>query len=242
MKRDGFTLIELSIALVIIGLLVGGILTGRALIEEAAMRATLKEIEQYNTAVNIFRIKYNCMPGTCNNATSFLPGSVNGDGSNLWSYTVGNADRVFEHLSIASLVGQLYSSTTPGIGTQIPSTRFSKDVGIWGIKSDESHFGNIRENQFVLGKQSNWAPNNYNYSAFTSTQALMMDTKADNGIPSSGKVLGMNGPDTEEIYACTSAGTGSASNPPRDFYNPPDGVTYNTSTEQPSCRLWFILR
>ena len=63
MKKSGFTLIELSIVLVIIGLIAGGILTGRDLIDAAAQRAQITQIEKYNTAVNTFRNKYGGLPG-----------------------------------------------------------------------------------------------------------------------------------------------------------------------------------
>jgi len=59
----GFTLIELSIVLVIIGLIVGGVLVGRDLIHAAEIRAQISQIEKYNTAVNTFRNKYGYLPG-----------------------------------------------------------------------------------------------------------------------------------------------------------------------------------
>jgi prepilin-type N-terminal cleavage/methylation domain-containing protein len=62
-RNKGFTLIELSIVLVIIGLIVGGILVGRDLVTSAALRAQITQIEKYNTAVNTFRIKFNAIPG-----------------------------------------------------------------------------------------------------------------------------------------------------------------------------------
>jgi prepilin-type N-terminal cleavage/methylation domain-containing protein len=59
----GFTLIELSIVLVIIGLLVGGVLVGQSLISAAGVRATITQIEKFNTAANTFREKYGYLPG-----------------------------------------------------------------------------------------------------------------------------------------------------------------------------------
>src|SRR5271155_5585595 len=59
----GFTLIELSIVLVIIGLIVGGILVGQSLISAAAVRAQITQIEKYNAAANTFRGKYGYLPG-----------------------------------------------------------------------------------------------------------------------------------------------------------------------------------
>ena len=59
----GFTLIELSIVLVIIGLVVGGVLVGQDLIKSAEVRAQISQIEKFNTAVNTFQGKYGYLPG-----------------------------------------------------------------------------------------------------------------------------------------------------------------------------------
>jgi prepilin-type N-terminal cleavage/methylation domain-containing protein len=59
----GFTLIEIAIVLVIIGLIVGGVLVGRDMIAAAAVRAQISQIEKFNTAVNTFRDKYGYLPG-----------------------------------------------------------------------------------------------------------------------------------------------------------------------------------
>ena len=62
-KDSGFTLIELSIVLVIIGLIVGGVLVGMDLVNAARVRAQISQIQQYQTAVNTFKLKYGYIPG-----------------------------------------------------------------------------------------------------------------------------------------------------------------------------------
>jgi prepilin-type N-terminal cleavage/methylation domain-containing protein len=59
----GFTLIELSIVLVIIGLIIGSVLVGRDLVKAAEVRATITQIERFNTAANTFFEKYGYLPG-----------------------------------------------------------------------------------------------------------------------------------------------------------------------------------
>ena len=62
-NHSGFTFVELSIVLAIIGLLVGGVLVGRDLIKAAEIRGHVQQIEKYNAAANTFRSKYGGLPG-----------------------------------------------------------------------------------------------------------------------------------------------------------------------------------
>ena len=64
----GFTLIEIAIVMIVIGLVIGGVLVGRDLITSAEIRRLIKQPEQFDTAIMAFRLKYNCLPGDCKNA------------------------------------------------------------------------------------------------------------------------------------------------------------------------------
>lgn len=61
--EDGFTLVEISIVLVITGLIVGGVLVGQDMIRAAEIRATVRQLENFNSAVFTFYNKYNSYPG-----------------------------------------------------------------------------------------------------------------------------------------------------------------------------------
>lgn len=77
--KYGFSLVELSIVLVILGLLVGGVLSGQSLIRAAELRAATSEYSRYYSATQSFRDKYFAIPGDMNNATRFW-GNLGGTG------------------------------------------------------------------------------------------------------------------------------------------------------------------
>jgi prepilin-type N-terminal cleavage/methylation domain-containing protein len=81
MNQRGFTLVELSIVLVIIGLLISGVLVGRDLIKSAENRKIITTLESYYLAVNTFKLKYKGLPGDIADATDFgFSRDGNGDG------------------------------------------------------------------------------------------------------------------------------------------------------------------
>ena len=62
-RRRGFTLVETSVVLVIIGLIVGGILVGLDLVHGAEVRATISQMQKYQAAVHTFQNEYGFLPG-----------------------------------------------------------------------------------------------------------------------------------------------------------------------------------
>ncbi len=70
-NRRGFTLIELSIVLVIISLIAAGILAGRSMFDAAEVRTIISEYNIYTTAYKEFTDKYQAIPGDMNNAESY---------------------------------------------------------------------------------------------------------------------------------------------------------------------------
>lgn len=127
----GFSLVELSIVLVILGLLVGGVLSGQALIRASELRKITTTQDRYRTAIMTFRDKYSALPSDMTNATAFwgaktatsctnnsgaplnaATGTCDGNGDGFIYNTTGGNDeyhRVWEQLSRAGLIEGSYA-------------------------------------------------------------------------------------------------------------------------------------
>ncbi len=147
LKQQGFTLVELSIVLVIIGLLIGGVLVGRDLIYNARIKKVINELQQYQIAFNAFREKYDCIAGDCINATNFLgtdsngcpsgggtAGVCNGNGNGLIETCfTGEALNAWRHLAKSNFItGNFLGSggcASLVINNNIPGSAYASSIG-----------------------------------------------------------------------------------------------------------------
>ncbi|HIL28602.1 MAG TPA: prepilin-type N-terminal cleavage/methylation domain-containing protein, partial [Micavibrio sp.] len=72
-KQAGFTLVELAVVMIIIGLLIGGVLKGQELIANAQIASTVAGIKGIDAATSTFNDTYNAFPGDMSNALTRLP-------------------------------------------------------------------------------------------------------------------------------------------------------------------------
>jgi prepilin-type N-terminal cleavage/methylation domain-containing protein len=87
--QSGYTLVEIAIVLVIIGLLLGGVLKGQELIYNQKVKSTYDNYRQFTAAMYGYQDRYKALPGDDAQATKrgFIPGPTdpaiadgNGDG------------------------------------------------------------------------------------------------------------------------------------------------------------------
>ena len=122
-RYHAFTLVELSIVLVIIGLIIGGVLTGQSLMRAAETRRIIADSQAYISAAQTFKDQYFYWPGDIKNASDFWfdattcpTGSVtagcNGDGR--IEYVAGSgseAKRVWQHMYLADMTTDFHDGT-----------------------------------------------------------------------------------------------------------------------------------
>lgn len=257
----GFTLIEMSIVLMIIGLIVGGILVGQELIKQAEVRSLLKQIEAYKTAVMVFRDKYNALPGDMANATQFWPAdpacnagvrpymaapngkTCNGDGNQIIGPWLGydvERDLFWNHLSLAGLISGSYTgacgdSTTTNCAVytvtpvDVPTSPMQSGNTLITVANPDIEFAGwgwfwpVGGGHVFWLSGGLWADMTQPPGALTPKEAFSLDTKYDDGIPSSGSIM-----EGRNYYGCTNNGT-----------TPP---TYQTGTGNQNkflCEIFF---
>jgi len=128
-KQRGFTLIEIAIVLVIIGLLLGGVLKGQELITSARVRNLVSQQDGVKAAYFGFLDRYRALPGDYTAASTNINGvgatpcgAGNGDGNG--QITGNESILAWEHLSKAGFINGSYTCNTTESTTTTPSNPY----------------------------------------------------------------------------------------------------------------------
>ncbi len=211
--QKGFTLIEMSIVLVIIGLIVGGILKGQEIVENSRQKNVLQEVERIRAAVNTFTDRYKALPGDYQFATTRISTAFtaisNGDGDGIVdpaAAVAGGAANIvavdggilpaadaetvtfWNQLAAADLIGgitvtEAVQSGRFGEGAAVPAAAFP-GTGFTVAYGTYNDFAGATQSAHWL-RISKGPPNGIT-AGLTAKQMQALDVRVDDGVPSVG--------------------------------------------------------
>lgn len=223
MKQKAFSLVELSIALIIIGLLVAGVSGGSKLIDNARIRGVIQELQIIQEANSTFQLTYSKLAGDMDNAYDFFSAlgcgggtsdTCNGnnnkkilsDGSEMGSGGRYREEHNFwEHLHYS---GILTNITPVGNGSTVYISNNIKGLTISAKHINVSYFSS--ENRFQIGGQRDDVLATTPYTTYDNTgkilsprQSYSIDKKLDDGIADDGIFISHNGHDNSSNLSTT---------------------------------------
>lgn len=217
-RHPGFTLIELSLVLVIVGMIVGGVVGGAEMIRQATIRKQISDIEMIKLSVQAYKLQYNVVPSDWNN-----DGYVNGAWVNqleIWYFFTTLKSEKYLSCVCAGYVSwdPNYSPANEYYPGRLPESYLVVYGGPvpGGSGSLPSARDNLPENYIELGPgQPTGTPSTYN-PVLTTIDVFAMDSKMDDGLPLSGSYMAVGkgaqwGSDDWWLpHAASQGGAGSA--------------------------------
>ncbi|MBI4291496.1 MAG: prepilin-type N-terminal cleavage/methylation domain-containing protein [Betaproteobacteria bacterium] len=97
--QGGFTLVEIAIVLVIIGLLLGGILKGQEMITQAKIKNIINDFNGLSAAMYSYQDRYRALPGDDLQANPRWAGAVSGNGNGQYT---GNYNSILAAVPVAA--------------------------------------------------------------------------------------------------------------------------------------------
>jgi prepilin-type N-terminal cleavage/methylation domain-containing protein len=238
-SEQGFTLVELAIVMIIIGLLIGGILKGQELIVNARVASTAAQVKGIDAATTTFQDKYNGLPGDLVGAGTRLPALCGANGTTACTAGNGNgriadtpgaaptaggeSEQYFQQLNAADLIsginptlgavaGGFYAQASIGGGYNVGNA--AGGAALTGLAAG----ANVRGGHYLTLTSNPAAAvtTTTGQGALTPNQLSRIDLKLDDGAPISGNVL-VTGAGT-----CVVAAAGGA-------------LVYNDGLDSPDC-------
>lgn len=223
MANKAFTLVELAIVIVIIGLLVGGVLAGQELVRQAEIRRFIVDMYGIESAVMQYNDKYKAYPGDDIQALTRFPTCtdlgpcLNGDSNKQ----ISASETPFTHLLASRFIKGGLCPSIPGVGNILVSPIKSACWGMWKPTAAIALFGQMDFTWlFVISQTSG--------GVFSPEDTMTIDEKVDDGNASLGRMLGIGS-------------GGSCTTPSAYDTTPAGGGVYNIATNQKFCRPYYRL-
>lgn len=210
-RQAGFTLVELAVVMIIIGLLIGGVLKGQELIANAQITSTAAAVKGIDAATTTFRDTYAALPGDITTPGTRLPNCTTtggcdtaGDGDSrvdgdVTTTPAGEMTTFWVHLAAADLItgidatggnawGELYPAAPVAGGFHVAYD----DTGSLGSNASAR-----RGHYLLLNNTPGGTPTG---DALSATQAARLDRKLDDGVPTAGTVFDSGNCDATGVY------------------------------------------
>lgn len=219
-KQNGFTLIEIAIVLVIIGLLLGGVLKGQELITSARVRNLISQQDGIKAAYFGFLDRFRALPGDYSQAVANISGVGTacgaaglGNGNGQIESTNGEYIMAWDHLSKSGFINGSYTCT--GNAVLAPTTNPTNPYSMYLVLIYDNIYAGTVSNRHNL-KTGNQIPADI---------LAEVDRKVDDGVASGG---------TFRFSAHTGLTSGT---PPTDTlcYTAATGAWIVTGTVQTNC-------
>lgn len=205
----GYSLIEISIALVVIGVIIAGAIKGYSLIESARLKSVMMQVSNYRMAVQSFKDRYDAFPGNFSKASLYiestlLNGSGSGQLSGLGFSNSGpnhEASSFWGHLIADKLVSDVTprkNGTQVDYGNGLPTTRLGG-----GITVQYNPEPGLEGHWLIVGKRFGEEGTG---ALFTPKQALAVLKQFQNEDPLSGAEQVRDGRDTRGRTPCLKNG------------------------------------
>jgi prepilin-type N-terminal cleavage/methylation domain-containing protein len=214
-KNQGFTMVELAVVLVVVGLVIAGVFMGQQLIERAESSAISSEITDFQQAVSKFEETYNGIPGDIANATAHFAGAVNGDGDGVIEINNANGDDesqlFWAHLQASGLLPKQLQDfnaaaavlQNPDLPIDEPAAYAVRQDPALGLVMDLTGASIGAGNATVTGS-----------AVFTPQQALNLEEAfGDDGNPTTGHVRAIDG-NNVAASSCVNGGAYATSTRP----------------------------
>jgi len=204
-NTKGFTLVELSIVIVIVSLIIAGVVGGQALVRQAHLRGLVTDVDTFRALINNFTMKYNGLPGDITNAYDYWGASCapsasncNGDGNRRIDLSASANDneayRSWQHLGLSGIWPSSLNGVGQGDGDEaeinvnVPASSIN-NAGfclLYGAIGTE-----VQRNFVGIGSVRTDEPNNG--PVLAPIEAKSIDKKIDDGEAQKGRVFGTNG-------------------------------------------------
>jgi prepilin-type N-terminal cleavage/methylation domain-containing protein len=192
-KQAGFTLIELAIVLVIIGLLLGGVLRGQELINAARVTNLTRDFQNTQVFLYTYQDRFRAIPGDDAQAVARLPaGAVNGNGNarieGNWADgpAASEAGRFWQHVRLANLA--------PGNPLVGATNTNGAPLGIQSLGVGWAEINTLVNGSFAICS-----------GGILGRDALQIDVRLDDGIPDTGSVQASAAPGPGSALAAINA-------------------------------------